>query len=1563
MPNGGEDKHAKLRTAWNRLRRRHPTELEQFGPEPWDEETGKLTPEASAAYRKIAQPAPTPAAAPVTPTVTAPTAMPSPTPTPTGEPAPSPSFWQRIFAKPGEQASFFPDPEGLDRAPLERLFRAKKPWEARRVVETVPSWVGKESARGVANVWDMARGAPERIGVTEPTSAQKPEESFREFMERRIRESDVATEDLHPAVKFGAEVLPILLGDIALTKGRGFTGLVKGLQGPSMGLVRQPGVRGAARRFGAEALQPLVGQEEIAGAALRRAGRIAAPTVRTLTGLGKAPAALRQFDTAARKVPTTPAVPTPPAPAVPVTPAAPSPDLPIMGDLVTSFDEAVQIMVRPDMWRQFANLPVIRAVQGKLNPSAVANNPLNQAAAARARLRDDVSTLTQSATARLGRLGSQEQVFGKLDDSGLIAEGPLKRRAVNDIRTRPKDVEGLTTPEQKEWIRVADEIENAKLNYLEKNGIDIQKLTFDEGGQYAGRRVWGRTNALGEIEDINYVAAGPGRIGAKLPSEEQRMFKTAAEAIEKGYRYIPDDEALAINVRGAYNRVIDQRYANWLLDGKISWRRLGTPEGVKAARESARRRLALAKRSILALQRAIRGESLPTGTVNAIERLFPQLEGRLRGPTKVRVADVLKAAKTLEKPERVLEVPKPWAIRNARREVDKATERLALDPNNQALIAELKKKNQYWGFLKYQYKIFEETGKPLTLQHNVIKALREDALGDLREMLDAIRGTLVRRPGMTPRYEGGLIADVRKEVAQTLKRAKEAAAQAAKIRSDEAEVQAPAFAGKAFPKEIAESLRKTMDPEFSNALAQVNKVQGVSRFFMLGGDISPMMIQLFFLIGENPRTYAKAAMGFVEALRDPSFLSRYFDLPENKAILQKYPGLRLTGQGKTEFTEALARGGLLGPDIALRPRGEAALKTAALMVPRAYAKTVGPTVRPFARGFEGALDVAGIEMAKSLDHMGTTAAKRADLAQFINKFRGVSSSARLGVGTRTRQLETLSLLAPQYNRAIAALLFDVVHGGLSGELARRALARGVVAAAAMAVAISWARGESLEEIGEHLNPSESEFMTWKVGNQNIGPGTKVRSVIQLFARSAKDPGTLTEPLPEPLGKGTPWGDYEYMRNPIIRFGRGLASPGVGGAWDLLSGKNFIGDPSRDGMLQMSETVAERFMYLWAQTALFEGGTPIDRLSRATGEFAGLRAYPVSPLERREERGEVIREEAAEKLGVGGTYEDIINMRGYEAGEAWSAMELKQMPETSWQQDPKTRLLMGRDPEYAELSQRSREETRKWNPAKADHYEEIDLLWDNEDEKRPGVLQQLEAAWETSQSKDSEHPAEHYRLKRSEIFAFYYHDKDLARQRAEKRGAFPEDQESDGPFAVARDVYNRLLFADDNSEEYKTWVEGLLTEEPYVPIEDEYGFNWDERERRMEYLVRAYSQKFVDDSKALSEEKLPQIERTYRRDIESIKNTGYWDVDKFLAYQNGVSADLEEYRRLQRIDEPRAKAFLDANEVLRKEVINKIGDFKKMMRSKVEGLDAILVRYGYVSRPVTLGLWDRYSRGG
>ncbi len=40
----------------------------------------------------------------------------------------------------------------------------------------------------------------------------------------------------------------------------------------------------------------------------------------------------------------------------------------------------------------------------------------------------------------LNKLGSQENIFGKLDNDGLIAEGKLKGLAVNDIRTYPKSM-------------------------------------------------------------------------------------------------------------------------------------------------------------------------------------------------------------------------------------------------------------------------------------------------------------------------------------------------------------------------------------------------------------------------------------------------------------------------------------------------------------------------------------------------------------------------------------------------------------------------------------------------------------------------------------------------------------------------------------------------------------------------------------------------------------------------------------------------------------------------------------------------------------------------------------------------------------------------------------------------------------------------------------------------------------------------------------------------------------------------------------------------------------------
>ena len=697
---------------------------------------------------------------------------------------------------------------------------------------------------------------------------------------------------------------------------------------------------------------------------------------------------------------------------------------------------------------------------------------------------------------RLNRLGTQSDVFGAVTPEGLISEGPLRGLTVNTVRSNPSKYADRTTPAMKEWIQAADDIERGKLQFLRDNGIEINELTFEEGGQYAGRRVYARVMQNGEVVESGFVGPGPARPGAKLAAEKTRVFGSAEEAIAEGYRYIPDDEALTLNVQGAYNRVADKRMADWILL-QVPWRTTGAPEGLKIAAFAANQRVHRARQLLAALNRGVRGERVPEGTLNSIGMAFP-VEGQGLKAILRRMESARLAGRT------------PRTARDV-----------------QALTARAKE----------------------------------------------------------------LIANAKVEEASAISARARAREAAQRVAFDEAAIPAPAFGGKILTggqeaKETARVITESLNPQFSRALGALNQVNSVSRYFTLAGDASPMMIQLLFLAGANPRVYGKAIGGFVRALSNPRFQANYLNNPANVAIIQKYPNLILSGGGRTEFTEAMARGGLLrkGP-----------------------LKVAGKVLEPFQRGFEGALDVAGIELAKSLDNMGTSPDRIADIAQFVNEFRGLTSSARLGVSTSMRQAETAALLAARYNRAIAGLLFDVGHGGLRGDLARRALGQGVAAVAAMSLAISWAMGESPEEMVQHLNPANAgKFLTWEAAGQKIGPGTKVRSVLRLFGASANNPSNLGD-------TSVGWGPGEFIRNPLIKFIRGNSSPAVSTAWDLFTGKDYIGDPTREGLLDFTETVLKRFAPIWTQTVAFEGGTALGRGVRGAGEFFGLRAYPVNRL--------------------------------------------------------------------------------------------------------------------------------------------------------------------------------------------------------------------------------------------------------------------------------------------------------------------------------------------------------------
>jgi len=747
------------------------------------------------------------------------------------------------------------------------------------------------------------------------------------------------------------------------------------------------------------------------------------------------------------------------------------PEGPLMTDL-QDIGEVIDISQRPDVGRKLANFPVIKQIYGPLNRAAVAGKVELQALVGRAILMSQGQQKTQAAMSRLRELGSFEDVFGKVDkDTGLIAEDPVKgagilpwggremrlsgrtpgmvnplaKLAPNDIRTRPDDFAGITTQKQKDWIKVAQDIEDAKLKFLDDNGIDVNELGFDEGGVYAGRRVYAKKDSSGRIISTQSFSSqpGPGRVGSKMTSEGERQFATQAEALKEGYMYLPEDEALALNVQAAYNKVANKKFLDWL--------------------------------------QATIPDTLPEG----------------------------EAGLTMRK-----------------------------------LSAEEYKKIRFG----------------------------EEYVGDL----------------------------------------------------------GPGFAGDVFGGDRAGEAKKALEaglhPQFSNALGKVNKVNALGRFFTLAADVSPFNIQLLFLSGYRPGiVYTKALPGFFKAMVNPEFHQAYMN--KHRATLARH-NILTTLQGN-EMTEAMEKGGIL------------------------HSRAVTPIRKlfePFQRGFNTALDVAGVELAEGLEHLAKNAdgsvdaAKMADVDAFINEIRGLASSQTVGASAQVRQWETTLLLAPRYNRAIAALLWDATLGvvetvGRGGpqtmrtRLARDAMVKSMSGLMALNTAITtgrymlrvdrddWNMADLQDDIGEHLDPRSSRFFTWDVGGRNIGPGTKVRSVIQLLGRSFTDPSAF-----DPRNIDDAGGLYQFaMNNPTVKFLRGSLAPVPSGATDILSGYTYIGEPTRGEigdpktyLNAATEVVLPDIMPIWTQALLLEGGSIRERAVGAGVEFIGGRGSPMSTTQRMQE---------------------------------------------------------------------------------------------------------------------------------------------------------------------------------------------------------------------------------------------------------------------------------------------------------------------------------------------------------
>lgn len=737
----------------------------------------------------------------------------------------------------------------------------------------------------------------------------------------------------------------------------------------------------------------------------------------------------------------------------------------------------LEVNMKPDRKRYLAQLPGIKQALKRLNPSAVANTAAERFLIIRAVGRDQGSQRSQAVMSQLLRLGDSAKVFGKLSDAGIITKGKFKGLSVNRIAEDFNEFGSVLTKAQKEWLNTANDIQKAIIDYADRMDIPIEELVMGPGKRFASRRVLGRVNEQGEIDEVAFIGAGPGRVGGKISAQKHRSYKSIKEAEKDGFRYLPYDIALDMTVKGIYNAAANKNAADWMLT-QVPWRTTGAPAELVLKAEGAKKRTHASSKLLVTLNRAVRGERVPGSTIDVVGRVYPKEAQELK--------DLIP--------------------------------RLQAGEGTASAVQSLTKKAK--------------------LLHDL----------DLKELKLAINARArAREKAMTPNY-------------------------------GEATIMHPAFQGKMFTgpdaKETVKTLRDALEPKQIAGLKEINSINGLVRYFKLAGDASVMGIQLAIGAFDSPRSYRISSQAFVQALFSEEFHAKLLD--NNRDVLVRHPDLITTLSG-TEFTEAFQRSGLMrkGP-----------------------LKFGGVVLGPFQRGFEAALDAYGIEAAKALEHIAKTPQDIQAIDQYLNEMRGLTSSARLGVSYNWRGLETASLLAPRYNRAIASYLADVFegfakvgHSGIRARKARNSLIKMTAGITGLWIMLGLALGKNEDEIRDSITRG---VFTYNIGGVNIGPGTKMRSVFNLIKNSAKDPEALLQ---------------MSMDNPGLRFVRGNLAPVLGTSVNLLLGTNYIGEPVRDNFSNFNRHVLiGNFLPIWVENVLYEGGTVSQRALRGSGEFFGGRAY-------------------------------------------------------------------------------------------------------------------------------------------------------------------------------------------------------------------------------------------------------------------------------------------------------------------------------------------------------------------
>ena len=419
-------------------------------------------------------------------------------------------------------------------------------------------------------------------------------------------------------------------------------------------------------------------------------------------------------------------------------------------------------------------------------------------------------------------------------------------------------------------------------------------------------------------------------------------------------------------------------------------------------------------------------------------------------------------------------------------------------------------------------------------------------------------------------------------------------------------------------------------------------INNFGRTFVLAGDASLFTIQLLAAIFEDflplsargglrhirPKvpgrmtvpTVKQFATSFARGMLSPENARKanartIVEASEEGLLDEAKHIIMLSGDNPSEFTESV--GTLRNVNVYLRRKG--GIRKVAGKVATIYTRPL----EAFQEAFIAAMNMAGLQLWRALRPLTKNAdgtvnpQKLADVEDFINNTRGLTSSARMGVSGQRRWIEGNSMLAARYRRATAALMTSVISGGARGDLARNQLAALITGMTLTMAAFTVARGEQEGkskkqvnyELKERLIPGNGTYMMADEMGQKVGFGSKFISDLNFITKIQTQPSSM-------------W-DANIDNNVWIRWLRSQFSFALGEPIDLLLGRDVVGNvtrpgdpvlikgdaPSvREGVLGLTKSLAGIGIPVWAQSVAFEGGDIKQRQLRGGFEFVGSRAY-------------------------------------------------------------------------------------------------------------------------------------------------------------------------------------------------------------------------------------------------------------------------------------------------------------------------------------------------------------------